>query len=91
VLERLADDAADAVHVQAQVGEQFAALGVFDEAVGDAQADEVAGVEPALLAASRTALPKPPSSVPSSTVTTSGNSSMARRSVPLSSGLARRR
>src|SRR5436190_13538464 len=37
---------ADARHVQTQVRQQFAALGVLDEPVGDAQANDVARVQP---------------------------------------------
>src|SRR4051812_45256699 len=45
LVEELADGAAHAVHVQAQVGQQLVALGVLDEAVGDAEADDVARVQ----------------------------------------------
>src|SRR5262249_20587277 len=45
--QRLANGAAESVHVESQLGKQLAALGVLDEAVGNAEADNVA------LAASR--------------------------------------
>ena len=45
---------------------------------------------PAAFAASSTADPNPPSSVPSSTVTTNGSDSTARRIVSRSSGLTNR-
>src|SRR4051794_11072145 len=44
--ERPPDRGADAVDVQTQAGEQLAALAVFDEVVGDAEADDTTGVQP---------------------------------------------
>src|SRR5438105_860113 len=44
-LDRLPDRAADAIHIEPQVGEQLAALGVFHEAIRQAEADDVAGIE----------------------------------------------
>src|SRR5262245_55527983 len=44
-LQGFADGAAQALGVEAQVGEEFVALGVLDELIGDAEADDVACVE----------------------------------------------
>src|SRR5262249_37421417 len=44
-LQRLADRVGDAGHVQAEVGEQFATLGMFDEVVGNAETDDIACIE----------------------------------------------
>src|SRR4051794_7743003 len=44
--QRPAHRPADAVGVQAQVGQQLGAFAVLDEAVGQAEADDLAGVQP---------------------------------------------
>ena len=81
----------DAGGVEAEVGQQFAALAVFDEVVGNAEPADAAGVDAGFatrLPAPR--VPKPPISAASSTVTTKPHSRTARRIVSASSGLTKR-
>ena len=44
--ESRADGPAEAIDIEAEVGKQFAAFGVFNKAIRQAEADDPAGVEP---------------------------------------------
>ena len=88
---QLAADAAMPWRVEPQIGQQFVAVAMFDEPVGDAQAADAAGVQPGVAGGFQHRAAETAHQAPSSTVTTKATlADRARRIVSRSSGLTKR-